>query len=270
MSFVDYGNDVESVVGDEIPRLRLEQMLGGDSHRNRYANLEYDFDDKLRTYYDTLSEFGDDSLELNEDVDALHRALFNEQYCPEILPFESRMVTELREIIDFQRKVIDESSDSVPEDSVSADRLNLDLHLKRIELERMNYALRSYFRLRLRKIERHVQFLTRNADAFLSLSDSEQKYASSYVKILEEHFHESFLRHLPEKLQTLDERDENVKLISAPNLNQFVFCKVENPPSSEFSIRPGAPPVKLHKNDIICLPYSAVKPLLQSNAVYLI
>jgi hypothetical protein len=96
-----------------------------------------------------------------------------------------------------------------------------------MELERVKYVLRCYFRIRLQKvihvkcdlqtvkIEKHYLFLLKNDAERSKLSTDEQRYLESFSSGINKHFQQSFLQFLPEKRRSAEDNAmgiSNIKL----------------------------------------------------------
>ncbi|KAI0565148.1 DNA replication complex GINS protein sld5 [Gracilaria domingensis] len=208
---------------------------------------------------------GDDPSQvgLNEAIDMMAMLARNEQFSPEILPYENQTIEVMRTLVDQQSDLVDEEDDT--EDSIS-----FESQLKRLEIDRINYTLRHYFRVRIKKIEENILFLFKNADMLDQLSDAEKTYASGYKKLLEDHFKKSFLSMLPQKIQVV-EKDGSVEPDAGPSLDRFVFCRVRDT-VGRVAVGEDAmsDAITLNQNDILCVRYKTVAELLKSEAVELL
>ena len=96
----------------------------------------------------------------NETIDILRTIVLNEFYSPEILPYESESIESVRELVKTQTALVDNE-----EDDEAVDQLSFESQLKRMELDRINYQLRQYYRVRLKKIERFVMHIFKGEGA---------------------------------------------------------------------------------------------------------
>lgn len=201
---------------------------------------------------------------LNEAIDILRMVSLNEHFCPEILPFQDSSVDEIRKLVNEQTDLVDEEEDE------SADAFSFESQLKRMEIDRINYLLRHYFRVRIKKIEDSVLFIFKDSKTYDLLSKDEQNFAVGYMDLVEEHFKKSFLSMLPKKVQIL-EKDGNVDHATGPNLDKFVFCRVRNSVGSyAVGEEPGDDPLDLNQGDILCIRYKSIQQLLVDKDVELI
>nr|CAB3461156.1 unnamed protein product [Digitaria exilis] len=82
------------------------------------------------------------------DVELLKRAWRNEKAAPEVLRFDSPLVSRVREQIQLLEETLDDFADSGVDDLV--------VSLYQMDLDRTLFLLRSYLRLRLQKV-RHIK-----------------------------------------------------------------------------------------------------------------
>jgi len=163
-----------------------------------------------------------------------------------------------------QTDLVDEEEDEQTEG------ISFESQLKRMEVDRINYLLRHYFRVRIKKIENSVLFIFKDTGVYDRLSANEQKFAVGYMDLVEGHFKKSFLSMLPKKVQVLD-KDGNVDHATGPNLDRFVFCRVRNS-IGRFAVGEEAndDSLDLNQGDIICMRYKSIRELLKNEDVELI
>jgi GINS complex subunit 4 len=199
---------------------------------------------------------------LNDSISKLRTAVLNEQNAPELLPYESEIVTTARSLVSQQTDRVDDEEDVA--------EASLETHLQRMEIDRINYMLRTYFRVRIKKIESFVWFLHSNEELLALLSQNEQLFVNKYRDLAEQHFSTSFLSMLPERLQKVQEKNE-IGAGTAPDLEKFVFCRVNRTIGSyALSENSMDEPFDLSKDDVICARYAGIRKLLADGDVVLI
>eukprot|EP00178_Gracilaria_changii_P000429 TRINITY_DN1051_c0_g1_i1.p1 TRINITY_DN1051_c0_g1~~TRINITY_DN1051_c0_g1_i1.p1 ORF type:complete len:244 (-),score=40.47 TRINITY_DN1051_c0_g1_i1:1614-2345(-) len=235
---------------DEIPRFSFGSMALSEEQSTRRRPNAPDSDDP--------SHAG-----LNEAIDMMGMLARNEQFSPEILPYAEQTIEVIRALVKQQSDLVDDEEDI-------EDGIPLESQLKRLEIDRINYTLRLYYRVRIKKIEQNILFIFKNADTLDHLSDAEKVYASGYKNLLEDHFKKSFLSMLPQKIQVI-EKDGSVEHDSGPNLDRFVFCRVRNN-VGRIAVGEDAlsDAINLNQNDILCVRYKSVAELLRSEDVELL
>lgn len=208
---------------------------------------------------------GGASTVTNEAINILRVLVQDEQFAPEILPFQAEAINSLRILVDEQTELVD-----AEEDDEAVDQLSFESQLKRMELDRVNYQLRHYFRLRIKKVQTFIMYIFKNEGPYDRLSESEKSFAVSYSDLVEEHFHKSFLNLLPQRLQIV-EKDGAVDPVTPPNLDRFVFCRVRND-MGECAIGEDASDdsLELSKGDILCIRYKSIRDWIQSEDIELL
>lgn len=191
--------------------------------------------------------------------------MLNEQFSPEVLQFATSTVEGVRELVSTHSDELDEVEFSGSDASIG-----FETHIKRMELDRINYLLRSYYRVRIKKIENAILFIFKDEDAFGKLSKAEQDFAVSYMNLVEGHFKRSFLSMLPEKLRILD-NDGNVNPAVPPNLERFAFCRIRKTVGS-YAVSDDATdlPIDLTEGDILCTRYSRIRDLVTNGSAELV
>lgn len=212
----------------------------------------------LATHPDDLTAGNIDAL------DSLRMLSLNERFSPEILPSQGETVGLVRSLVNQQIDLVDEEEDQ------NVDAHSFQLQLKRMEIDRINYLLRDYFRVRIQKIEGCILYIFKDSGTYDHLSEAEQKFAVGYMDLVDEHFKKSFLHMLPHKVQVLD-KDGNTDPSAGPNLDQFVFCRVKNSVGS-YAVGEEAndETLDLEKGDIVCIRYRSIQQLLLDENVELI
>ncbi|CAI8031390.1 DNA replication complex GINS protein SLD5 [Geodia barretti] len=148
-----------------------------------------------------------------EVLEKLEEAWQNERFAPELLEHKTEVVDCVLE----QIKEMEENLSHVGRGDFVAG-------IHRLELDRVQYVLRSYLRTRLEKIERHVlHVLEQEADGSSSsrLSPEELVFAKEYADNMEAHLQSLVLQHMPSNLQKLD----HSKAVSRPNMDSYVFVR---------------------------------------------
>ncbi|CAN8075995.1 unnamed protein product [Agarophyton chilense] len=145
--------------GDEIPRfsfgsMALSQEQAGHTQTRLPNALEGE----------NPSQPG-----LNEAIDRMVMLARNEQFSPGILPHEFQTIQVIQALIKQQSDLVDD------EDDTNAN-VSLESQLKRLEIDRINYTLRHYFRVRIKKIEENILFIFKNSSMLNDLSEAENSH----------------------------------------------------------------------------------------------
>ncbi|KAL5785023.1 hypothetical protein ACOSQ2_007415 [Xanthoceras sorbifolium] len=88
------------------------------------------------------------------DVELLKTASRNEKAAPEILQFQAQLVKRAREQIQLMEDTVEEFEQS------GMDPLTVSLY--QMDLDRAQFLLRSYLRIRLQKLEKYMFYIWKN------------------------------------------------------------------------------------------------------------
>ncbi len=185
--------------------------------------------------------------------------MLNEEFSPEVLQYATETVDGVRALVAEQEDALDAVEFGGTQGEAPT---GFETHIKRMEIDRVNYLLRAYFRVRIKKIQQSILFIFKDSATFDRLSKAEQKFAVSYMNLVENHFNRAFLSMLPEKLRKLD-KDGHVHHAVPPNLDHFAFCRMRNTVGS-YAVSEEATddPIDLNEGDILCTRYSRIRELL--------
>jgi GINS complex subunit 4 len=187
----------------------------------------------------------------NSELNTLLVAWINEKTSPELLKFQDLFLTVLRKL----------ESQSEALNDMSQERSILEL-----EISRLQYIIKSYFRKRLEKIERYAFYYEFNESVKLSMQ--EQEYLKEYLVITREYLLESGLETFPKALHAFDDFVGDLNMIATPNLNQAVVCKVLDN-IGEVMINDNES-VYMEKDNIYILKYKTIQSLLEKGLVQLL
>ncbi|KAJ3232048.1 GINS complex subunit [Chytriomyces hyalinus] len=144
-----------------------------------------------------LDESATDSV---DDVSHLTQQWINERNAPQLLPFEGGAVERILELLQAQTETL--------EDLNNLDESNDEFirSVYALEMERIKFVLRSYFRARLSKIELNTLAILTNPEYRRNLSENELTYAERFNDITNENYKKSFLDEAcPPSLQNLND-----------------------------------------------------------------
>uniref|UniRef100_A0A0D3G341 DNA replication complex GINS protein SLD5 n=1 Tax=Oryza barthii TaxID=65489 RepID=A0A0D3G341_9ORYZ len=207
------------------------------------------------------------------DVELLKRAWRNEKASPEILRFDSPLVSRVREQIQLLEETLDDFGESGVDDLV--------VSLYQMDLDRTLFLLRSYLRLRLQKIEKYMMHISKSEDLLSRLSQQEQRFAKSCTEMMEKHLEQSVLSKLPYGYdsvtrQSLSSTEDDMGIsfdliiIPEPQLDTFVFCKTKSDVGAFQLDDIGEEVVDLVADDLYVLRYKSIKGLVESGQIDLI
>ncbi|ETV80019.1 hypothetical protein, variant 1 [Aphanomyces astaci] len=198
---------------------------------------------------------------LNEDVALLRDAWANELNAPELLTFQTDLISDMVEQVQNQQSYVDEMSADV---ATLTEERSFTNKLYQMEIDRIKYMLASYLRLRLMKIERHTRHVLHAS--MDKLSPGEVDYAHSYKDLYESHCRDLLLSKLPPDHQQLDEPH----MIDHPDLDTFVFCQSNQDIGNVQIDDRGSEHVNARKDDRHVLRYRVVSSLVEEGKVKLL
>ena len=248
---------------------------GGDGARARVDGRSAGDDDMDEPEAYGEDALGDDEVNLDEgyepvdsDVMRLKRAWVQERLAPEILEHQTELVDAVKRAIETQEERIEREQENENRDASD----NIVTNIYWMELNRVKYMLREYFRTRLRKMERHALFIFEDATTREKLSSAELKYLEDYNSAVHEHLR-SVLKELPDQYDSdvvqqigQDEEDKTQSMKPEPNLDGFVFFRIREDIGN---FLPGGATsdddaVELERGQILLAKYSAFKDLLNT------
>ncbi|GMY27942.1 DNA replication complex GINS protein SLD5 [Fagus crenata] len=154
------------------------------------------------------------------DVELLKKAWRNEKAAPEILRFETSLIQRSRGQIQLMEETIEEYASS------GIDPLTVSLY--QMDLDRVQYLLRSYLRIRLQKIEKYMSHISKSSEVQSRLSEQEKVFARRCADDMERHLEDSVLSKLPDNYRDIVKQSiisEENDMIPEPQLDTFVVCK---------------------------------------------
>ncbi|CAH8278959.1 unnamed protein product [Arabidopsis lyrata] len=224
-----------------------------------------------------------ETLMSTSDVELLKRAWRNEKAAPEILQYEGALVDRAKE----QIELVEETIEDYVENGIDP----LVVSLYQMDLDRTQFLLRSYLRVRLLKIEKFMFHNLKSEEAERRLSEQEKVFATRFgvesvwnidsvkryvgcADDLAKHFEETVLLKLPENYQSvlkqslISEVDDTVP---QPHLDTFVVCRSKNFVSLSLYEEGESPEtVEMERGDLYFIRYKIVKRAIESGQIDLI
>ncbi|ODQ81203.1 hypothetical protein BABINDRAFT_34054 [Babjeviella inositovora NRRL Y-12698] len=199
-----------------------------------------------------------------DDLTRLMQLVVNERMAPDVLEYEEELLERILARTRLQIEFIEINSLEL---QLEKD-IKLQLMIVELELERVNYLIRTYLRTRLSKIDKFTVYITKNGDMVKRLSPSEVSYMRKHFEILTTLYKKQFLSRLPELLQLLDDTGGGISMIEEPDLDKPVFVKVVK--TISHSIDVNNEEVELLQDGIYVLRYSAIRLYIMIGDIKLI
>ncbi|KAJ0034996.1 hypothetical protein Pint_24322 [Pistacia integerrima] len=205
-----------------------------------------------------------ETLMSTTDVELLKTAWRNEKAAPEILQFQALLVKRAREQIQLVEETVEEFEGS------GMDPLTVSLY--QMDLDRAQFLLRSYLRVRLQKvtanslscvlqIEKYMFYIWKNDNLRNRLSEPEKIFVKRCINDMEKHIEETVLSKLPDNYQSARRQSiisEEDDMVPEPQLDTFVACKS----SKNFvSIRlvDSERPLEMERHDVSFVLYKVIE-----------
>ncbi|XP_039059773.1 DNA replication complex GINS protein SLD5-like [Hibiscus syriacus] len=156
------------------------------------------------------------------DVELLKKAWRNEKVSPEILPFEEALVKRAKEQIQLMEETVDDFVESGHDPLIAS--------LYQMDLDRAQFLLRSYLRVRLQKIEKFMFYIWKTDTYRNRLSMEEEKFTERCIRDIGKHLEETVLSNLPDNYQSVLNQSvisEEDDMVPEPLLDTFVVAKCE-------------------------------------------
>ncbi|XP_044500566.1 DNA replication complex GINS protein SLD5 [Mangifera indica] len=194
-----------------------------------------------------------ETLMSTTDVELLKTAWRNEKAAPEILQFQAQLVKRAREQIQLMEETVEEFEGS------GMDPLTVSLY--QMDLDRAQFLLRSYLRVRLQKIEKYMFYNWKNDTLRSRLSEPEKIFVKRCIDDMEKHLEETVLSKLPDNYQSARKQSiisEEDDMVPEPQLDTFVACKGSN---NFVSLRlvDSERPLEMERHDVSFVLYKVIE-----------
>ncbi|XP_068328047.1 DNA replication complex GINS protein SLD5-like [Pyrus communis] len=200
------------------------------------------------------------------DVELLKRAWRQEKAAPEVLQFESALIRRIIEQIQLMEETVEEFTES------GIDPLTVSLY--QMDLDRTQFLLRSYYRIRLQKIEKYMFHIRDNAESLDMVS------SCRCCADLQTHLEKSILLQLPSTYQSVfrQSSEKETDMVPRHQMDTFVVCKTkyylghiqledDGESDSSASQRPLDEPFEMEPNVLYFVRYKAVKKFVEEGEI---
>ncbi|KAK9084376.1 hypothetical protein Scep_030847 [Stephania cephalantha] len=234
------------------------------------------------------SEDVDPSIAMTTDVELLKRAWRNEKAAPEILQFQHELVQRSREQVQLMTITVQMQlniftafdlavktfcggmmfKEETVEDFEQNGADPLTVSVYQMDLDRMQFLLRSYLRIRLQKIVKYAIHISKS-EAWSRLSEQEQKFAKRCMDDMEKHLNQSVLSRLPYGYQSILKQSissEEDDMVPQPHLDTYVFCKSRTPLGA-LQIADGEDPMDVLADFLYLFHYKSIRSFVESGQV---
>lgn len=225
---------------------------------------------------DILNDFNNE-VEKTKKEDLYTRmshAMLNERMAPELLSYDKELLDEvLSKITDQQQLLLDshEYGDVNIDTGIITSDFKLQLMIMETDIERLNYLIRLYFRIRLSKLEKYTLYyikLSNQDNKKAIISEQERDYMYKYMTLTQTLYNNSILKKVPAELSYLDDEKGDISMVLEPDIDELVFIKVVT--LEPITITFGEDELDLVKDGIFAVRYNLIRKYLELGDVRLI
>ncbi|CAH2353218.1 DNA replication complex GINS protein Sld5p [[Candida] railenensis] len=207
-------------------------------------------------------------------------AMVNERMAPDVLPYEHSLLQSVLLMLSQQQQYLLDSHEygdsNIGSGIVSSD-FKLQLMIVETEIERLNYLVRSYLRVRLAKLDKFNIFYINQVNDSKSngrdtkplLSQEETEYIHKHFKILTQLYNSCFLKKMPHFLTLLDDTSGGQSMVVEPDIDQPVFIKVVSKTPITLLLTQDED-LELERDGIYVVKYRLVKKYIEIGDILLI
>nr|UXY87177.1 DNA replication complex GINS protein sld5 [Cryptomonas sp.] len=191
--------------------------------------------------------------------------LLNELNAPEILPYDYDILSFFRELVNYQRILVSmQNRFSVNEDIKSI--------LKKMEIDRIDYIIRSYHRVRLSKLEINLSRTNNKTSGFKRLHLYEKSYFLEYTFLCKNFVNNCFLDFLPREVANIIKYNvAEFNHRQSVSRDSYVFFRVfQRKQFIDENIFGMKNECELIQKNIYCIKFNYIKRLVYSGVVFLI
>lgn len=194
-----------------------------------------------------------ETLMSTTDAELLKTAWRNEKAAPEILQFQAPLVKRAKEQIQLMEETVEEYEES------GMDPLTVSLY--QMDLDRAQFLLRSYLRVRLQKLEKYMFYIWKKESLWNRLSDPEKMFVQRCIDDMEKHLEETVLSKLPDNYQSVRRQSvisEEDDMVPEPQLDTFIACKARNRFVS-LRLADSERPLEMERHDVSFVLYKVIE-----------
>lgn len=242
-----------------------------------------DIEDILQDFEKSSAPRNTKNLQLNL-YNRLVTAMLNARMAPDVLPYEHNLMQQVLSMLSKQQQYLLDSheyGDSNVGNGVISPDFKLQLMIVETEIERLNYLVRLYLRVRLSKLDKFNIFYINKvaneaespgpgvADLKPLLSSDETDYIHKHFKILTQLYNSCFLKKMPHFLTLLDDTSGGQLMITEPDIKQPVFIKVVTRTPITLTLN-SEEVLELERDGIYVVKYQLVKKYVEIGDIVLI
>ena len=246
--------DMTSQEWDEPEQVDVSAAFSKPTKSGSEADTQYDIDDGDAQEKENED---DEVLEENLEYRRLENFWVQERLHPELLQYDEDVVESFKEKLEDHQEMVDQLEGSG--ETVDA----LMASIAQVDADRTKFVLSDWLSTRLSKIEAHPLYIREKVD---HMSDAEIEYLKEYGSLMEHHFCQTVLDHIPDAFQRLDEEN----MIERPNLQEFHFWKVLDKITVSINEDDPNDMLEYHAGSTLCAKFSDMNQFLIEGKVELL
>ncbi|GMM27682.1 DNA replication protein [Martiniozyma asiatica (nom. inval.)] len=218
--------------------------------------LQLDLEHAFAELDGKITSNGDDR---EYDAELLRSAWIREQYVDDILPYEEDLIERILARVQTQLQYLELHS-------AMEEANKLQLVILETELERIQFLLRSYIRLRLLKIDRYAIYIQTEPVVLQNLSQTEAEYMKKHLELLSELLHDSCLSKLPPSLRSLSEPE----MVTRPDMTKPVFLMCKSDTAVDIGGEGEDSILEMKVGEVYVIRYQYIRHLLERDDVVIV
>jgi hypothetical protein len=190
--------------------------------------------------------------------------LLNELNSPELLMYNYEIIGFFKELINYQNFLISIENFFSNEENISS-------ILKKMEIDRIEYLVKTYHRIRIWKIEAELNNSEKKNLKYNRLTIMEKKYMHEYILLCNKFTNLTFLNFIPVKIKKIVQYSlARFNNESSYNDDVYVFFKILNKQLFiEENILKTKKLNEYYENQVYCIRYKVIKKLIYSGIIFL-
>ena len=190
--------------------------------------------------------------------------LLNELNSPELLMYNYEIIGFFKELINYQNFLISIEYSFSNEENIS-------FILKKMEIDRIEYLVKTYHRIRIWKIEAELNNSDKKTLKYNRLTTIEKKYLHEYISLCNKFINLTFSNFIPVKIKKIIQYSLALfNMEASHNDDAYVFFKILN---KELFIEENILKTnnlnESYENQVYCIRYKIIKKLIYSGIIFL-
>lgn len=252
-------------------------MASVDDNENRklVQNILDDFEENLKEDYNIQTNRSNQIEEEKcNDLLELQQAWVQEKTVPELLPYKESLIDRIMNRVRKQLEFIEINSVEL---QTHEKDIKLMLVIIESELERIQFLIRAYVRIRLSKIDRFALYIQNSTTEIKKLNNDEVMYMEGHLAMLHELFYQQYLKKMPngggvESDNSNSNIGDDPEMVEIPDLDRHVFvrCVSDSQLVLNDKVSEQREELFMKAGEVYIMRYKSVAQLVQRGAVEVI